>query len=99
MCNKGYMWNPSTWACECDKYCEIGQYLDYKNCVCRKELIEDLIEQCTCILDIEIKNGTDLLMVSSISTDNRSSGGTNVYLFLFVCCSFVSCRICLLLPQ
>ena len=25
------MWNPSTCACECDKYCEVSQYLDYKN--------------------------------------------------------------------
>ena len=31
VCDKGYMWNPSTCACECDKYCEVGQYLDYKS--------------------------------------------------------------------
>ena len=36
VCDKGYMGNPSTCTCECDKYCEVGQYLDYKNCVCRK---------------------------------------------------------------
>ena len=50
------MWNPSTCTCECDKYCEIGQYLDYKNCVCRKKIIDDLIEQCTSIVDMDIKN-------------------------------------------
>ena len=38
--DKGYMWNPSTCSCECDKYCETGQYLDYKNCVCRKKIID-----------------------------------------------------------
>ena len=32
-CNKGYMWNPSTCACECDIWCKPGQYLDYKKCV------------------------------------------------------------------
>ena len=32
-CDKGYIWNPSTCSCECDRYCETGQYLDYKNCV------------------------------------------------------------------
>ena len=47
VCDKGYMWNPSTCACECDKLCEVGQYLDYRQCVCRKKLIDDLIEQCT----------------------------------------------------
>ena len=85
ICDKGYMWNPSTCMCECDKYCEIGQYLDYKSCVCRIKLIDDLIEQCTSIVDLEIKNGTSLLpapIVSSVS--DKSSGGTNVYLFLFV---------------
>ena len=57
-CDKGYMWNPSTCSCECDRYCETGQYLDYKNCVCRKKIIDDLIEQCTSIVDIGIKNNT-----------------------------------------
>ena len=56
VCDKGYMWNPSTCKCECDKICDIGQYLDYKNCVCRKKLIDDLIEQCTSINDMSDDN-------------------------------------------
>ena len=28
-CNKGYMWNPSTCAYECDMWCKPGQYLNY----------------------------------------------------------------------
>ena len=59
------MWNLSTCACEWDKYCEVGQYLDYKNCVCRKKLIDGLIEQCASIVDIEIKNGTDIFTSST----------------------------------
>ena len=70
------MWNPSTCACECDKLCEVGQYLDYRQCVCRKKLIDDLIEQCTTVVDIEISNGTNLL------TSKESS--SNIYLHLFV---------------
>ena len=27
--------------------CNIGQYLDYKNCKCRKKLIEKLDEKCS----------------------------------------------------
>ena len=81
------MWNPSTCACECDEYCKVGQYLDYNNCVCRKKLIDDLIEQCTSIVDIEIKNGTDIF-TSSTATKNivtpDSDNSTNIYLFLFV---------------
>ena len=46
VCDKGYIWNPSNYACECDKLCYIGigQYLDYKNCVCRKSLNDKLVE-------------------------------------------------------
>ena len=32
---------------ERDKSCDIGQYLDYKNCKCRKELITNLVEECS----------------------------------------------------
>ena len=86
VCGKGYMWNPSKCSCECDKYCEVGQKTD---CVCRKKLIDDLIEQCTSIVKMEIKNGTDLVCaattkVISCHSDNKSSNSTNVYLFLFV---------------
>ena len=75
--DKGYMWNPSTCACECDKYCEVGQYLDCRGCVCRKKLIDDLIEQCTTVVDLEIGNGTDLLT-------SKESSSSNIYLYLFV---------------
>ena len=70
------MWNPSTCACECDKLCEVGQYLDYRQCVYRKKLIDDLIEQCTYVVDIEISNGTDLL--------TRKESSSNIYLYLFI---------------
>ena len=76
VCDKGYMWKPSTCTCECDKYCEIGQYLDDKNCVCRKKIIDDLIEQCTSIVDIDIKNNT-----LSKKSDELSS---NIYFVLFI---------------
>ena len=31
--------------CECDKSCDVGEYLDYKNCKCRKRLINKLVEE------------------------------------------------------
>ena len=76
VCGKGYMWNPSTCSCECDKYYETGQYLDYKNYVCRKKIIDDLIEHCTSIVDIEIKNNT-------LSKKNNESS-SNIYIILFI---------------
>ena len=47
MCDKGFVWNPSNCECECDKSCDIGEYLDYENCKCRKKLIDTLVEECT----------------------------------------------------
>ena len=29
VCNKGFIWNPSN--SECDKSCDVGEYLDYEN--------------------------------------------------------------------
>ena len=43
VCDKGYTCNPSNCECECDKSCDIGEYLDYKNCKCRKKLVDRLV--------------------------------------------------------
>ena len=37
----------SNCECECDKSCDIGEYLDYKNCKCRKRIIDKLVEECS----------------------------------------------------
>ena len=47
ICNKGFIWNPSNSEYECDKLCDVGEYLDYKNCKCRKRLIDKLVEECS----------------------------------------------------
>ena len=47
MVNKGFIWNPSNFECECDKSCGVGQYLNYENCKCRKKLLDKLTEECT----------------------------------------------------
>ena len=47
ICDKGFIWNPSNCECECDKTCDVGEYLDYKNCKCRKKIVHKLIDECT----------------------------------------------------
>ena len=42
-CNKGFIWNPSNCEFECDKVCDVGVYLDYENCKCRKKLVDELM--------------------------------------------------------
>ena len=74
----------------CDKYCGTGQYLDYDNCVCRKKLIDFLIEECASIVNIDL-----------IEKKKKESSAVNIYLyfiyyiFSFMC--FVNCRINILL--
>ena len=47
VCNKGFIWNPSNCECEYNKSCNIGEYLDYSNCKCRKKLVDPLAEEST----------------------------------------------------
>ena len=47
ICYKGFIWNPSNCECECDKSCNVGEYLDYENCICRKKLVAKLVEKCS----------------------------------------------------
>ena len=54
VCDKGYAWNPSNCECECDKSCDVGEYLDYENCKCRKRLVDKVVEECNEIVQ-EVK--------------------------------------------
>ena len=52
-CEKGYMWNPSTYDCECNKACKIDEYLHIKNCSCEARLVGKLVLQCEWRWDIK----------------------------------------------
>ena len=45
ICDKGFVWNPSNCECECYKSCDFSQYLNYKNCKCKKRLVNKLVER------------------------------------------------------
>ena len=46
ICDKGFIWKPSNCQCKCDKSCDVGEYLDYENCKCRKKLVDKLVKEC-----------------------------------------------------
>ena len=73
-CAKGFMWNPSTCACQCDKWCKQGQYLDHKNCVCKNKLIGRVIEECTSVIIIK---------------DNITNNNTYLILFIIFLIGFI----------
>ena len=72
VCDKEFIWNPSNWRCECDKSCNIGQYLDYSNCKCRKRLVDKLIEECT-------ENIEEARLVEKTSAENKFICQTKIY--------------------
>ena len=47
VCDKGFIRNPSNCECECGKSCDVGEYLDYKICKCKKRIIDKLVEECS----------------------------------------------------
>ena len=81
-CDKGFIWNPSNCECKCDKSCDIGEYLDYKNCRCRKKIIGKLAKECSENID-----GNEMLYNETLdiisSSDNKTSDSYAVYIKVF----------------
>ena len=71
----GIYWNPSNCECECDKSCDVGKYLDYENCKCRKKLVDKLTEECT-------ENVDEVKIASENKHKNKCSFCT-LYIVLF----------------
>ena len=46
VCDTGFIRNSSNCECQCNKSCDVGEYLGYEFCKCRKRLIEKLVEEC-----------------------------------------------------
>ena len=44
-CETGFTWNPSNCECKCDKSCDVGEYLHYGNCKCRKGWVYKLVQE------------------------------------------------------
>ena len=81
VCNKGYIWNPSNCECEYDKLRDVGEYLDYENCKCRKKIIDKLVEECTEIVE-EVK----LAKITSTEDENKyktKCSSCTLYIVLF----------------
>ena len=79
VCDKGFIWNPTNCECERDKACDIGEYLDYKICKCRKKLVDKLVDECTETIE-EVK----LAEITCAENDNNyKCSSCTVYTVLF----------------
>ena len=78
ICDKEFIWNPSNCECECDKNCDIGYYLDYEKCKCRKKLVDKLIDECT-----ETIKEVKLAEITLFENENNY-GSCRVYIVLMI---------------
>ena len=74
MCDRGFIWNPSNYECECDKLCDVEEYLDYKSCKCRNKLIDKLVEECSKNID-----GNQMLYDETLDVISLNTVPLNVY--------------------
>ena len=80
VCNKRYTWNPSNCECESDKSCDVGEYLDYADCKCRKKLAHKLVDECT-----ETIEETKLVNITFNENENNyECGSCIVYIVLMI---------------
>ena len=87
-CDTGFIWNSSNCECECDKSCDIGQYLDYKNCKCRKELISKLVEECSENID-----QNEMIYNATLNDHRKVCNSCTIYIVLLVMFFIISISI------
>ena len=82
VCDKRFIWNRSNWECECDKSCDIGEYLYYESCICRKKLVDKLVEECN-ETDDEVKIAKITWTEDENKHKNKCSSCTLYIVFFF----------------
>ena len=92
MCDKGFILNPSN--CECE--CSIGEYLDFKSCKCKNNIIDKLIEECNENIDGNkmLYNETlNAILLITILLNTKTCNSCTIYIVLFAIFFITSIRI------
>ena len=84
MFDQRFIWNHSNCECESDKSCDIGEYLDNKNCKCRKRIIDKLVEECSENIDRNEMLYNETLYVIPLNVYKKVYSSCVVYTVLFV---------------
>ena len=84
ICDKGFNWNPSNCKCECDKLCDVGEYLNYKKCKCRKRLVDKLVEKFSDNVDEKELHPNKMTYNSTINGYEKICSSCTIYIALFV---------------
>ena len=78
-CDKELIWNPSNCDCGCDEACDVGEYIDYKYCKCRKSLIDKLLEERS-----ENNDGNEIISNKTLNDYGKIYGSCTIYIVLSV---------------
>ena len=90
MNHKGSIWNPSNCGCECDKSCDVGEHLDYKNCKCKKKLVDKLVECSSTV--VECTENIDEVKITEITSMEFHSIKLQLAMHENLCiCSYTIC--------
>ena len=87
MCDKGFNWNPINCEWECNKSCDVREYLDYNYFKCRERLVDKLVEECNENIDEEELHPNKMIYNSTlhdyekISSSCEDSSWTVCYIF------------------
>ena len=69
--------------CECDKSCDIGEYLNYKNCKFRIKLVDKLVEECSDNIDGNKMLHNETLNVIPLNDYKKVCNSCTIYIVLF----------------
>ena len=69
--------------CEFDKPCDIGEYLDYKNCKCRQRIAGSLVEDCNKNIDENEMIYNETLNTITVNDYKKVCGSCTLYIVLF----------------
>ena len=92
ICDKGLNWNPCNLECEYDKLYDGGEYLDYKNCKCRKRFVNKLVEECSENIDKKKLLSSEMMNVTLYECENAHNSCI-IYILLFVISLIISTSI------
>ena len=71
--------------CECDKSCDVDEYLDYENCKCRKKLVDKLVEHSSTDRSSAVKcsENIDEVKIASENEHKNKCSSCTLYIVLF----------------
>ena len=70
--------------CECDESCDVGEYLYYKHCKCRKKLVDKSVEECHKNIDEKELHQNKMIYNSNINDFKKICNSCIVYILLVI---------------